>query len=164
MRWFLYNLLGAMLGVWLVEWFLDLEFNLPLVFIGVYLACYLVIWLATFFIDRRYFRRFPKLIGFIGYIIKELFQSNFRVAYDVLTRRHLMNPAIVAMPLDANTDREIVTLAALITFTPGTLALEISPDRRFLYVHEMYVPDNDVEAVKQKLKDGFERRLLELTR
>jgi multicomponent Na+:H+ antiporter subunit E len=164
MRWFIYNIVGAMLMVWLVEWYIDLEFSKPLIFIGVYAASFLAIWLLSWFLDRRYFRRFPKLISFIGYIIKELFRSNFRVAYDVLTRRHLMNPAIVAMPLDANTDREIVTLAALITFTPGTLALEISPDRRFLYVHEMYVPHNDVEAVKRNLKEGFERRLLEITR
>jgi multicomponent Na+:H+ antiporter subunit E len=164
MKWFLYNILGAMAGVWLVEWLFDLQFTLPLVFLAVYLGFFLLIWLASFFFDRRYFHKVPRLFSFIAYIIKELFQSNFRVAYDVLTRRHMMNPAIIAMPLDANTDREIVTLAALITFTPGTLALEISPDRKFLYVHEMYVPDNDVEAVKQKLKDGFERRLLELTR
>jgi multicomponent Na+:H+ antiporter subunit E len=75
-----------------------------------------------------------------------------------------MNPAILALPLDVNTDREIVTLATLITFTPGTLSLEISPDRKFLYVHEMYVPNGDVEKVKQKLKNGFERRLIQLTR
>ncbi len=164
MKWFIYNILGAIFGVWLVEWAFDLRFTLPVIFIGVYAAFFVLIWMMSFFFARHYFRKVPKLISFIGYIIKELFNSNLRVTYDVLTRHHLMNPAIIAIPLDANTDREIVTLAALITFTPGTLVLEISPDRKYMYVHEMYVPGGDVEAVKQKLKDGFERRLLELTR
>jgi multicomponent Na+:H+ antiporter subunit E len=164
MKWFIYNLLGAMMVVWLVEWIIDLHFNRPLIFLGVYLGAYLVIWLLSWFFNRRYFVRFPRLLGFIGFIIKELFQSNFRVAYDVLTKQPHMNPAILALPLDVNTDREIVTLATLITFTPGTLSLEISPDRKFLYVHEMYVPNGDVEKVKQKLKNGFERRLIQLTR
>ena len=57
-----------------------------------------------------------------------------------------------------------MTLATLITFTPGTLSLEVSPDKKTLYVHEMYIPGNDVEAVRKKLKEGFERKLLELTR
>ncbi len=164
MKWLLYNLLLAFAGLWLIEYFIDLKFSKPVVFIGVYSVLFLTIWLTTYFFNRRYFFKFPKLISYILFIIKELFVCNFRVAYDVLTPVHHMNPAIIAIPLDAETDREIVTLATLITFTPGTLSLEVSKDRKFLYVHEMYIPNGDVEAVKRKIKDSYERRLLELTR
>ncbi len=164
MKGFLYNLILAFFGLWLIEYYIDLKFNKPLIFIGVYSALFLSIWLTTYFFNRRYFFKFPKLVSYVVFIIKELFVSNFRVAYDVLTPVNHMNPAIIGIPLDANTDREIVTLATLITFTPGTLSLEISEDRKTLYVHEMYIPGGDVEAVRRKLKDGFERRLLELTR
>lgn len=164
MRWFLYNIILALVGLWLIDYFMDLEFSKPLVFIGVYAAVFLTLWLASFFLNRRYFFKIPKLISFIAYFIKELFVSNFNVAYDVLTPVHRMNPAIIAVPLDASTDLEIVTLAALITLTPGTLSLEVSEDRKTLYVHEMYIPGGDVEAIRQKIKHGFERRILELTR
>ena len=39
-------------------------------------------------------------------------------------------------------------------YSPGTLSLDVSDDRRFLYVHGMHI--KDVEAFKQEIKGGFE--------
>lgn len=164
MRTFIYNLLLAFVGVWIIEETLDLRFGEPLVFLGVYHALFFAIWLCSWALDRRYFRKLPLLLEFIGFILKELLVSSLRVAFDVLTRTAHMRPAIVDVPLDARTDREIVTLAVLITLTPGTLSLRVSDDRSTLYVHEMYVQDRDVAAVRRKIKDGFERRVLRLAR
>jgi multicomponent Na+:H+ antiporter subunit E len=164
MKWFIYNLVLAFVGVWLIEETIDLRFDKPLVFLGVYHGLFFAIWLSSWFFDRRYFRKMPKLLEFIGFIIKELFVSSLRVAYDVLTRTSHLNPAIIAIPLDAESDREIVTLAVLITLTPGTLSLRVSDDRRTLYVHEMYITGGDVEEARRKIKDGYERRVLNLSR
>jgi multicomponent Na+:H+ antiporter subunit E len=164
MKWFVYNLMLAFAGVWLIEQIVDLSFDRPLVFLGVYNALFFSIWLSTWFFDRRYFRKLPKLIEFIGFVIKELVVSSLRVAYDVVTPTSHLNPAIIAIPLDAESDREIVTLAVLITLTPGTLSLRVSDDRRTLYVHEMYVDNSDVDEARRKIKDGYERRVLLLSR
>jgi multicomponent Na+:H+ antiporter subunit E len=164
MKWFVYNLLLAFAGVWLIEQLVDLSFDKPLVFLGVYNALFFAIWLSTWYFDRRYFRKLPKLMEFIGFVIKELVVSSLRVAYDVLTPTSHLNPAIIAIPLDAESDREIVTLAVLITLTPGTLSLRVSDDRRTLYVHEMYVDNSDVDGAVRKIKDGYERRVLLLSR
>jgi multicomponent Na+:H+ antiporter subunit E len=164
MKWFVYNLLLAFAGVWLIEQIVDLSFDRPLVFLGVYNALFFTIWLSTWFFDRRYFRKLPKLLEFIGFVIKELVVSSLRVAYDVVTPTSHLNPAIIAIPLDAESDREIVTLAVLITLTPGTLSLRVSDDRRTLYVHEMYVDNSDVDEARRKIKDGYERRVLLLSR
>ncbi|MEL7675355.1 MAG: Na+/H+ antiporter subunit E, partial [Chloroflexota bacterium] len=51
-------------------------------------------------------------------------------------------------------------LANLVTLTPGTLTLDISDDRRIMYVHAMHV--EDVEQYRQEIKQGFERRIGEL--
>lgn len=48
----------------------------------------------------------------------------------------------------------------LITLTPGTLTLDVSADRQVLYVHAMYVEDE--ELTRSHLKDGFERRVQEI--
>jgi multicomponent Na+:H+ antiporter subunit E len=72
-----------------------------------------------------------------------------------------MRPGIIAIPLDARTDLEITLLANLITLTPGTLSLDVSADRRVLYIHVMYIDNDDIEAVRRNIKDGFERRVLE---
>jgi multicomponent Na+:H+ antiporter subunit E len=164
MKWFVYNLMLAFAGVWLIEQIVDLSFDRPLVFLGVYNALFFSIWLSTWFFDRRYFRKLPKLIEFIGFVIKELVVSSLRVAYDVVTPTSHLNPAIIAIPLDAESDREIVTLAVLITLTPGTLSLRVSDDRRTLYVHEMYVDNSDVDEARRKIKEGYERRVLLLSR
>lgn len=73
-----------------------------------------------------------------------------------------MRPGIIAIPLDARTNEEITVLANLITLTPGSMSLDVSPDRRHLYVHLMYV--DDLEESRMEIKRGFERRTLELFR
>lgn len=66
------------------------------------------------------------------------------------------------MPIEAKTDLEITLLANLITLTPGTLTLDVAPDRKSLYVHAMFV--DDPEQIRAEIKNGMERRLLEVMR
>jgi multicomponent Na+:H+ antiporter subunit E len=112
--------------------------------------------------DNKYFTTIPKLIVFILYFIKELVKANLEVAYEVTTPNLNMKPGIVGVPLAASTDLEITLLANLITLTPGTLSVDVSDDRKVLYVHAMYVGDRQVFI--DSIKNGFERRILELTR
>jgi multicomponent Na+:H+ antiporter subunit E len=112
--------------------------------------------------DIGYFKKVRQVIGFVGFFLWELLLANFRVAYDIVTPRLYMQPGVVAIPLDATTDAEITLLANLITMTPGSLSLDVSDDRRVLYVHSMFV--GDVEEFRRSIKDGFERRVLELLR
>lgn len=73
-------------------------------------------------------------------------------------------PGVIAIPLDARTDAEISLLANLITLTPGSVTLDLSEDRRVLYVHAMYIDGGDIEAYRRAVKDGLERRVLEILR
>ena len=164
MKWFLYHIIIAFAVIWPVKKIFHPEIDKPLIFLGIYSVVYLIIWLLTFFLNRRYFFKLPKMVNFILYFIKESIHANFRVAYDILTPEVIMNPAIIAVPLDASTDFEIVTLASAITLTPGTLSLNVSEDRKTLYVHEMYVTNRDVEKARMNIKSGFEKKILELTR
>lgn len=103
-----------------------------------------------------------RLVEFGGFFLAELVISSLRVALDVLTPRDRARPGIVAVPLEAESDAEITLLANLVSLTPGTLSLEVSPDRGTLYVHVMFL--EDVEATIREIKQGFERRVLELLR
>ena len=40
----------------------------------------------------------------------------------------------------------------------------LSEDKRVLYVHAMYIDGGDVEAYRRSIKEGLERRVLELLR
>lgn len=124
---------------------------------------YVVLWFVQPLMrPSRYFQRPPVAARFTGFFLWQLLLSNLRVAYDVITPHLYMRPGIVAVPLDAKTDLEITLLANLITLTPGTLSLDVSEDRNVLYVHAMFADDPD--RVRDDIKNGFERRLLELIR
>ncbi len=74
-----------------------------------------------------------------------------------------MRTGIVAVPMEHDlTDLEITTLANLISLTPGTLTLDVSADRRVLFVHAMDA--SDPEEVRREVKQGFERRVRGLLR
>jgi multicomponent Na+:H+ antiporter subunit E len=120
--------------------------------------------LVTLRRDRppRPFTRLRHATGLLIYFVWELLVANVRVAYDVVTPNYRMRPAVVAIPLDASTDLEITILANLISLTPGTLSLDVSADRRTLFVHGMFVRDRD--SFVRSIKNGFERRLLEVMR
>ena len=134
-----------------------------------------------------YFAKVRLLLRFVLRYFWELILANFRVAYDVLVpwawpeppapatrgtstapgRRGAESyvcPGVIAIPLDASTDLEIALLANLITLTPGSVALDLSSDRSVLYVHAMYIDGGDVEAYRRSIKEGLERRVLELLR
>lgn len=92
----------------------------------------------------------------------ELVLSSVRVARLVLSPRMDIRPGIIAFPLTVERDVEITTLANLITLTPGTLSLDVSDNRKTLYIHAIDVPDAD--AIRRDIETGFERMVMEAYR
>lgn len=128
-----------------------------------FLLLIILLWISSQFYNRSYYRKLPKLFYFFLFFLKELFIANLKIAYDIITPHYRMQPTLLALPLNAKTDLEISLLANIISLTPGTLSIDISEDRSVLYVHTLYVKHGDVEQLKRSIKDGFERRILELT-
>lgn len=124
---------------------------------------YIILWVSKAALGgTKYFKKIPKAIGFFFYFVKELIIANLKVAYDIITPKDYMQPGIVAVPLDAQTDMEITLLANLITLTPGSLSLDVSKDKKILYVHSIYV--EDLDEFRENLKQGLEKKLLEVLR
>ena len=71
-----------------------------------------------------------------------------------------MRPRIIQLPLSVTHDGEILLLAAMINITPGSVALDVSEDRRTMFVHVMHI--TTAEDARREIKEGFERRILEL--
>jgi len=92
----------------------------------------------------------------------ELLLSGLRVARLVLSPRMQLKPGIFAYPLKVDRNFEITLLANLITLTPGTLSVDVSDDRRTLYVHA--IDCADPAQVRRDIAEGFERRILEAFR
>ena len=95
-----------------------------------------------------------------GFFVWELMLANVKVAIDVVRPRTTIRPAVIAIPLDVTSDGEILLLSMLINITPGSVTIDLSDDRRTLYVHVMHMTSAD--ASRREIKEGFERRVKRL--
>jgi multicomponent Na+:H+ antiporter subunit E len=100
-----------------------------------------------------------KVVGLLLYLVGQIVVANLKVAAAVLGPRRLLRPALVAVPLDVKGDDRIAVLSNLISLTPGTLSLDVSRDRKTLYVHAMSASNPD--DLRREIKEGFERRVRE---
>jgi multicomponent Na+:H+ antiporter subunit E len=133
------------------------------VFLGGFALGSLVLWVTQpLYPHSGYLKKLPLAVNLFGFFLRELVVSNLRVLWDVITPRHISRPGIIGVPLRAETDMEIFLVANLISLTPGTLSVDLSPDRRILYVHIMFLDDPD--AAREAIRNGLERRVLEVTR
>ena len=89
----------------------------------------------------------------------ELAKSAWKVAVMVVSPRLDIKPGIFAFPLTVTRDFEITLLANLITLTPGTLSVDVSDDKKILYVHAIDCADPD--AARRDIAEGFERKIRE---
>jgi multicomponent Na+:H+ antiporter subunit E len=135
----------------------------PLNVILGFLLGLLALWLIRrdFAGNRTAFRPL-RLLALAALFVKELALSAWRVAVLVASPRMALRPGIFAFPLTVDRDIEITLLANLITLTPGTLSVDVSDDRRFLYVHALDC--SDPVATRRDIADGFERKILEALR
>ena len=100
-----------------------------------------------------YPRRLPRIIFFLLYFIEELLKANIKIAIDIITPTFLGKPGVIGLELDAKTNLEITLVANIISLTPGTLCLDVSADKKILFVHAMYLTDEaEVRADLKKLE------------
>lgn len=122
---------------------------------------YLLIgWLIPTRDARAYLRRLPLAIAFLGFYIGEVILSSLRIAWEVITPAPRRRPGLVTVPLDVRTDAQIALLLNTVTFTPGTIAVDLSPDRQTMIVHDMFL--TDAEVSRQRIKRRYERWVLRL--
>lgn len=157
MRSFLTNILLTFVWVALTGEFIYQNFILG------FALSFFVLWISTGYgKSSRYFPRLISAIVLFFYFIWELIKANLLITYDIITPKFHMKPAIVAVPLTAESDLEITLFANLITLTPGTLSIDVSDDKKIIYVHTMYLETK--EKFIDQIKSGLERRLLEVLR
>ena len=152
---FLVNLLIAFLWAGLV----------PLLGFVDYLIGFGIGFAAIALYKRPYMRRTYDLLYFLGYVLWQIVLSNLILAKVILQPRPTINPGIVAIPLTASSPLEIMTLASVITLTPGTISVDLGHHERgeqLLYVH--ILATGDPTAFQTEVKETFERLLLRVTR
>lgn len=101
--------------------------------------------------------RFAKLFVFF---LKEVAVANIIVIRQVLAPKLNIKPGIIALPLDVKSDFQVTVLAAMISLTPGTLSMDVSEDREYLYVHVFNIDNKD--QIIHTIKSTFEKGIMEV--
>ena len=126
-------------------------------FVFGFLLGMLILWGTQLVSGQPYYlRKVTRLLAFLLFFLRKLLAANLRIAWLVLKPRLDMRPAIVAVPIDPISELEITLLTSMITLTPGSLVLDVSRDKRTLYVHAIDV--SDLESYREEVKE-FEYRL-----
>ena len=106
----------------------------------------------------RYGRRVLRVVRLVLFVLWDILLSNLELAWYAIAGPRHQQPAIVGVPLEPMSEMQCFVLTTLITLTPGTIVVELSRDRRTMYVHALRAPDPD--AFRQRIKTRLERHLL----
>ena len=91
--------------------------------------------------------------------VRELIFANIQVARLVMSPQLKIRPGFLAIPMEAQSDFEVTSLANSITLTPGTLSVDVSDDNKYLYIHAIDCADPD--AIRKSIAEGFETKIRE---
>ena len=110
--------------------------------------------------EWRFYKKIPAFLQYLYCLIKEIISANLAVSRMILTRRELMEPVIVHVPVDLKTETARVILANSITLTPGTITLDVAEDeegKNYYYVHWIDVAETDRDKAGDAIKGTMEK-------
>ena len=105
-------------------------------------------------------KKLYRFLKFTFFYLKEVIKTNLIKAYEVLTPTHYMTPAFIKMDVEDLTDRQLLVFCNLLTMTPGSMVVDVSKDKRFVYVHILYLGDR--EKTEENIRENYLRRVKEV--
>lgn len=99
------------------------------------------------------------ILEFLVFYLMKLVQSNIVIAYDILTPTMLTNPCLIKIPLVINSNIGLLLFSNLLSMTPGTLSIDITDDKKFIWVHVLYKKSEDEMLAEIMEIQGKIRRL-----
>lgn len=132
-------------------------------FVTGYLVGIAIVFLMhRFFGERFYLAKFFALIKLIFIFVRELILSTKLVLGQILSPKIKIKPGLFKYETVLRGDWEITALALLLTLTPGSVVIEVTPEGDAFYIHAM-----DVEESKDMLLrslNKFEKAIMGVSR
>jgi len=132
-------------------------------FLAGFIAGTVIVFLMhRFFGQQFYLQRFYYVLKLIFIFNWELILSALVVMKHIISRKVDVKPGIFSYQTELKTDWEVTTLAMLLTLTPGSVVMEVSPEGNVFYIHAL-----DIERYKDSLIRSlgkFEKAIMEVTR
>ncbi|KYH35634.1 Na(+)/H(+) antiporter subunit E1 [Clostridium tepidiprofundi DSM 19306] len=133
------------------------------IIVGLIISFITAVFTAKFFIRENAFWLFNpvklfSLIAFVPIYIIELFKANMDVAIRALSPKVKINPGIVKIQTDVESDYGLSMLANCITLTPGTITMDVTEEngQHYMYIHWIDVTSQDVKTASDSIKGAFE--------
>lgn len=135
----------------------------PTTFLTGYLIGIGILFLMhRFFGTKFYLLRVFSALKLLLIFISELSQSSLLIMKQILSPKLNIKPGIFTYEHSMEGDYELTTLALLLTLTPGSVVMEVSPDGKVFYIHAMDV-ETSRDSVLKSIK-VFEKAIMEVTR
>lgn len=101
-----------------------------------------------------------RLIAFAIFFLRKLVAANVFIAYDLVTPGLKIKPGLFSVPLILHSDLQILLLVNLISMTPGSLAVDLGPNKKSILIHSMYAEDlpqaiAEVNEFQERIKRLF---------
>lgn len=156
---FLLNLFIAVLWMLLKD---ENKIHLTTFFSGFLIGIVVLYLMHRFFGTPFYLRRVVAIIKLILLFLRELIMSSILVFKQILSPKMDITPGIFTYKTDLKSETEVTTLALLLTLTPGSVVMEVSPAGNVFYIHATDMGDTRLSTLKSM--QSFEDAIKEVTR
>lgn len=156
---FLLNLFIAFLWVLFKD---ENVFRFETFLAGFLIGIVIVFLMRRFFGGRFYLHRLYSVLMLILLFIYETILSAITVFKQILSPKIKIKPGIFRYETTLRGEWEVPTLALLLTLTPGSVVMEVTPEGNVFYIHAM-----DIERNRGDLEQSlarFEKAIMEVTR
>lgn len=106
-------------------------------------------------------RIFFGIVYFLKFVW-EMVKANLHVAYIVVHPKLPIKPGIVRITTKLTKDTSLTILSNSITLTPGTLTIDVSRDKKILYIHWIDIFSKELDENTKKIGSRFEPLLTEV--
>lgn len=138
------------------------EWGILSFFSGYIVGIVVLFSLRRFFPSSFYLKRFIAIMNLFILFIRESVTSSVAIIKEVIRPNIDVTPGIFKMETDLEGDLEITLLALLLTLTPGSVVIEVSPNNKIFYLHALNLPESKQAVFQSQIK--YEKAIKEVTR
>ena len=129
---------------------------------GFIVGIFILFSMRRFFKGRFYLITIFAIIKLVIVFTQELITSSVLVVRQIMQPKLTITPGIFKMETELETDTEVALLSLLLTLTPGSVVMEVTPDGKTLYIHALDIPESSDAVIKST--KVFEKAIKDVTR
>ncbi len=101
-----------------------------------------------------------KILEFFVFYFSKVIHANILLAWRILQPGMNMRPGIMKIQVNLENSHAILLLVNLISMTPGSFTLDLTEDRKFIYVHFLSISSeekalNDIKQLENRVSTLF---------